>query len=342
MNVGLSWEKTSVLNAGLELAFLNNRLTGEFDYYDRLTTGMNRPSDLSIFLSGAYNAPRKNIGNLRNRGIEGTISWKDNIHTVNYALTLNASYNQTRLEKWNEYIGRGSVNSNANIFLDMPYNFVYAYEAIGIAQTWEDIYKNTPQGAQPGDILRKDINGDGRIDANDMRAYTNIARDRPTTYVNFNGYASWKGFDVAFMVQGAAGRKDFWLNAFNQVNFSTARYAATWDTWNQPWSWDNRNGAWPRLGGSGNNQATGATGAGMSTFWLDDMSYIRLKNVQLGYNIPKKLIGKAGITSLRIAGTAENLATITSFRGLDPEKAGNNNNMYPLVKSYALSVQLGL
>jgi hypothetical protein len=80
----------------------------------------------------------------------------------------------------------------------------------------------------------------------------------------------------------------------------------------------------------------------MSTFWLDDMSYIRLKNVQLGYNIPKKLIGKAGISSLRIAGTAENIATITNFRGLDPEKAGSNNNMYPLVKSYALSVQLGL
>ena len=342
MNVELSWEKTSVFNAGLELAFLNNHLTTEFDYYDRLTTGMNRPSDLSIFLSGANKAPRKNNGKLRNPGVEATINWKDNIRTVNYGLILNASYNQTRLEKWNEYIGRGSANSNANIFLDMPYNFVYAYEAIGIAQTWEDIYNNTPQGAQPGDILRKDINGDGRIDANDMRAYTNIARDRPTTYVNFNGYASWKGFDVAFMVQGATGRKDFWLNAFNNVNFSTARYASTWDHWNLPWSWENRNGEWPRLGGSGNNQATGATGAGMSTFWLEDMSYIRLKNVQVGYNIPKKIIGKAGLSSLRIAGTAENIATLTNYRGLDPEKAGSNNNMYPLVKSYALSVQLGL
>ena len=340
-NTGLSWEKTSVFNAGLELAFLNNRLSVELDYYDRLTTGMNRPADLSIFLSGAYNAPRKNIGNLRNRGIEGNFTWKDNFRTLNYAITLNASYNATRLEKWNEYIGRGSVNSNANIFIDMPYNFVYAYEAHGIAQTWEDIYNNTPQGAQPGDILRKDLNGDGRIDANDMRAYTNIARDRPNTYVNLNGFASWKGFDVAFMVQGAAGRKDFWLNAFNNVNFSTARYAATWDHWYRPWSWENRTGDWPRLGGSGNNQATGATGAGMSTFWLDDMSYIRLKNVQVGYNLPKKLIGKAGLSNLRIAGTAENLATISSFRGLDPEKTGSNNNMYPLVKSYALSVQLG-
>ena len=255
---------------------------------------------------------------------------------------MNASYNKTRLEKWNEYIGRGSANSGANIFVDMPYNFVYAYEAIGIAQTWEDIYNNTPQGAQPGDILRKDINGDGRIDANDMRAYSNFTRDRPSTYVNLSGYASWKGFDLAFMMQGSAGRKDFWLNAFNNVNFSNARYASTWDHWNRPWSWDNRNGDWPRLGGSGNNQQTGATGAGMSTFWLDDMSFIRFKNIQVGYSLPKKLIGKAGISSLRIAGTAENLGTITSYRGLDPEKTGSNNNAYPLVKSYALSVQLGL
>lgn len=342
-NKELSWEKTTVFNIGLELAFLNNRLTAELDYYDRLTSGMNRPSDLSVLLSGAYNAPRKNIGNLRNRGIEGNFSWKDNIRTVTYGITLNASYNKTRLEKWNEYLGRGQANSGANIFVDMPYNFVYAYEASGIAQTWEDVYNATPQGAQPGDILRKDLNGDGRIDANDMKAYTNITRDRPSTYVTLSGYAVWKGFDMAFMVQGSTGRKDFWLNAFNSVNFSTARYAATWDHWNNPWSWDNRDGEWPRLGGSANNQSTtGATGAGYSTFWLDDMSYVRLKNIQVGYTLPKKLINKAGVNNLRISGSAENIATLTNFRGLDPEKAGSNNNAYPLVKSYSLSIQLGL
>jgi TonB-linked SusC/RagA family outer membrane protein len=342
LNADLSWEKTTVFNVGFELSFLNNRLTAELDYYDRLTSGMLRPSELSMLLTGAYNPPRKNIGNMRNRGIEANFTWKDNFHTVNYAVTLNASYNKTRLEKWNEYVGRGATNAGANIFVDMPYNYVYAYEAIGIAQTWDDVYSNTPQGAQPGDILRKDLNGDGRIDPNDMRAYSNITRDRPSTYVNLSGYASWKGFDLAFMVQGAAGRKDFWLNAFNNTNFSNSRYASTWDHWSRPWSWDNRNGDWPRLGGSGSNQQTGATGAGMTTFWLDNMSFIRFKNVQVGYSIPKKLIGKAGISSLRIAGTAENLGTITSYRGLDPEKAGSNNNAYPLVRSYALSVQLGL
>ncbi|MDF2188186.1 TonB-dependent receptor [Paraflavitalea sp. CAU 1676] len=328
LNQSLTWEETAVLNVGLELGFLDNRLTAEFDYYDRLTTGMNRPSELSIMLDGAFNAPRTNIGNLRNRGIETTIGWKDKVGNINYGLSLNASYNRTNLEKWNEFLTRGWV------FLDMPYHFVYTYEDKGIAQTWQDIYNNTPQGAQPGDIIRKDINGDGRIDGNDMTADVNSQRDRPTTFAALNGYVSWKGFDVSFLLQAAAGRKDYWLNAFNNTNFAASRYAATWDHWNNPWSLDNRNGAWPRLGGSGNNRAE-------TTFWLDNLNYMRLKNVQVGYSVPGNLLRRVHLNSLRIAGSAENLATVTSFRGLDPEKGGSANNMYPLVKSYALSVQLG-
>ena len=75
-------------------------------------------------------------------------------------------------------------------------------------------------------------------------------------------------------------------------------------------------------------------------FWLDDMSYLRLKNLQLGYTFPRPLFKKLGVTNFRIAGSAENLLTLTSFRGLDPEKAGNNNNLYPLNKAYSLAVQL--
>jgi len=328
LNADLSWEETAVLNVGLELGFLDNRLTAEFDYYDRLTTGMNRPSDLSILLSGAYNAPRMNIGDLRNRGVEATISWKDRVGGLNYGLTFNASYNKTNLEKWNEFLTRGWV------FLDMPYHFVYTYEDAGIAQTWQDIYNATPQGASPGDILRKDLNGDGRIDGNDMKADDKSQRDRPSAYYNLNGYVSWKGFDVGFLLQAATGRKDYWLNAFNNVNFSASRYASTWNHWNNPWSLDNRGGLWPRLGGSGNNTAE-------TSFWLDNLNYMRLKNIQVGYSVPGTVLRKLHVNSLRIAGSAENIATVTNYRGLDPEKTGNNNNMYPLVKSYSLSVQLG-
>ena len=86
----------------------------------------------------------------------------------------------------------------------MPYQFLYTYEDIGIAQTWDDIYNATPQGASPGDILRKDLNGDGRIDGNDQKAYPNIQRNRPTTNFAMNATMAWRGFDIALLFQGAA------------------------------------------------------------------------------------------------------------------------------------------
>ena len=328
INRFLSWETTSVLNLGLDLAFMRNKLTAAIDYYDRLTSGMNRPSEFSIFLTGAYSPPpRTNIGNLRNRGIELDLSWKDRIGKFQYGLNVNASYNNTNLEKWNQQLLRG------NIFLNMPYQFLYSYEDMGIAQSWAQIYNTTPQGAAPGDILLKDLNGDGRITADDRKAYPQLQQERPTTTFALNAFVAYKGFDLSVFVQGASGRKDYWLNIYNNTNFNNARYAASWEHLNNPWSWDNRAGLWPRLGGSGNNRQA-------STFWLDDMSYLRAKNIQLGYTIPGKALARLGVTNLRIVGTAENVGTLTSFRGLDPEKQGDDNNVYPINKSYSIAVNL--
>lgn len=333
INRFLSWEETTVANFGLDLAFLNNRLTATIDYYDRLTTGMNRPSEFSILLTGAYVAPRTNIGNMRNRGIEGDLAWRDRVGQVQYGVSLNASYNTTTLEKWNEFIGRGSNTGGNQIFLNMPFGFVYTYEDAGIAQTWQDVYNATPQGAQPGDLIRKDLNGDGRITGDDRKAYTKYQANRPTTFFALNGNISWKGIDVAVLLQGSAGRKDYWLNAFNNMNFGTQRYASTWQHWENPWSLENRQGLWPRLGGIGGNREE-------TSFWLDDLSYLRFKNIQVGYSLPVKFLTRVGVSHLRIVGSAENLATLSSYRGLDPEKQADDNNMYPINKSYSLSVNL--
>ncbi|OFX28896.1 MAG: SusC/RagA family TonB-linked outer membrane protein [Bacteroidetes bacterium GWF2_42_66] len=329
VNKNLSWESTYVFNLGLDLGFLNNHLTAEIDYYDRFTTGMLRPSDLSTHLTGAYDAPYKNIGDLRNRGIEGNLIWKGSKGDFAYSINLNASYNATRLEKWNEFLNKG------NVFLDMPYYFVYSYEAIGIAQTWEDVYKATPQGASPGDILLKDLNGDGQITAEDKKAYSQIQRSRPTTNYAVNFNANWKGFDMTILLQGTAGRKDFWLTNWNSTNIQSYLYPSSWDHWSNPWSWSNRNGAWPRLDGSNLNEYE-------STFWLDDMSYVRLKNVQLGYTLPNNLVKKLRIDNVRFYISGENLATFTKFRGIDPEKNTNADDAYPLVKSFAFGVNIGI
>ncbi len=328
INRFLSWETTTVLNIGLDLAFMKNRLTAAIDYYDRLTTGMNRPSDFSIFLSGAYSpAPRLNIGNLRNRGIEADISWKDRIGKLQYGITANGSYNRTNLEKWNQLLTRG------NVFLNMPYQFLYTYEDKGIAQTWADVYNNTPQGIAPGDLILKDLNGDGRITGEDQKAMTNTQRERPTTTFALTGFVAYKGFDFTVFLQGAAGRKDYWQTIYNNTNFGNSRYAASWEHWTNPWTIENREGLWPRLGGSGNNRQS-------TTFWLDDMSYLRVKNVQLGYTVPGNVLKKLGVTNLRIVGSSENIGTLTAFRGLDPEKQGDDNNVYPINKSYSIAINL--
>ena len=328
VNEELSWEATEVMNIGLDLGFFDNRLNAEIDYYDRLTTGMLRPQQFSTHLSSAYDAPRKNIGDLRNRGVEGNFTWREKRGEFSYLLNLNASYNRTTLEKWNEFLGKGWT------FLNMPYHFLYTYEDIGIAQTWEDVYNATPQGASPGDILRKDINGDGRITGDDKIADPNIQRDRPTTNFALNGNFSWKGFDFTFLLQGATGRKDYWINNHNNVNFGTQRYASTWNHWNDPWNWENRGGAWPRLSGNANREET--------TFWLDDLSYLRIKNLQLGYSLPSNLLNRIRVESFRVFVTAENLYTLTKFRGLDPEGQGNRSDTYPINKSFSFGVNIGI
>ena len=117
VNRDLSWEETSVTNIGLDMKFFNNRLSVELDYYDRLTSGMIRPSDMSVHLTGAYSAPRKNIGELRNKGVEANIVWRGRVNEFNYTVNANASYNATVLEKWNEYLGRNQKNSNDYVFI---------------------------------------------------------------------------------------------------------------------------------------------------------------------------------------------------------------------------------
>ena len=328
VNQMLSWESTYIFNIGLDLGFLSNRLTAEIDYYNRLTVDMLRESDMSLLLTGAYSAPQQNIGELRNRGIEGNFNWKDRISEFNYSINLNGSYNRTVLEKWNEFLGKG------NTFLNMPYHFVYGYQDIGIAQTWQDVYNATPQGASPGDIIRLDLNGDGRITGEDRKAEPNFQRDRPTTNFAMNLAAEWKGFDISLLLQGAAGRKTYWINIYNNVNFGNSRYASTWDHWNEPWNWENRDGDWPRLGGNANREET--------TYWLDNLAYLRFKNLQIGYTLPNNWLQRVGIASVRIYGTTENIGTLTKFRGLDPEKLGHASDAYPLNKSFSLGINIGI
>ncbi len=324
INRDLTWEVTKVFNLGFDLGFLDNHLRAELDYYNRVTTGMNRPSQMSIHVNGAYNAPRKNIGTMRNQGVELNLTWKDKIGKVDYSVNLNGSYNRNALEEWNEFLGRG------NIFIDMPYKFVYEYVNDGMAQTWQDIYNHAPQGATPGSILRKDLNGDGIIDDKDKMARPNIQSERPTTMLGMTLTAAWNGFDLMALFNASFGRMAYWHTNFMQTNFTDKRYAATWDHWTEPWSLENRSAKWTRIG----------VGTGSSDYFLESTDYLRLKNLQIGYNLPKAWLSKISMTNLRLYFSAENLFTLTGYSGLDPEKPYKSNDLYPLNKSYSLGLNV--
>ena len=326
-NKDLSWETSKVFNTGLDLGFMRGHLSVELDYYDRLTEGMIRPSDLSYMLSGAYDAPRTNIGNLRNRGLEGNVTYQGDWRQVHYKVNANVSYNQSRLESWSEYLGRGTR------YVGMPWGYTYGYLDKGIAQDWQTCIDNTPQSAKPGDIIRVDVNGDGQIDENDMVAYTRYTNLRPPLDFGFGGEFSWRGVDFSFLFTGSCGRHDYWLNAYNNTAFSAGGYAVSQLHYDNLWNVNNTDATMNRMGGNNRND---------SEYYLDNMSFVRLKNLQLGYTLPKKWISKAGMKSLRVYFSGENLLTFTRYRGMDPERIGSKSDVYPQLRSWTFGLSLDL
>jgi TonB-linked SusC/RagA family outer membrane protein len=332
INKDFSWESARVTNIGLDLGFFRNHLTVELDWYNKLRSGMIRPSDLSSLLTG-YSPPRKNIGDLRNRGIEANIGWRSRFGDFNYSVNLNASFNQNRLEEWNEWLGKGWI------FLDMPYHFVYTLDSYqGLIQSWNDIYNAPYQSSQymaPGDILIRDLNGDGQANGEDKHAYSDRMRDNFTGQYGLNLFLEYKGFDISALWQASTGRWDFWLDAFNNVNVPADRFGFQEFHWNDTWTLDNRNASMPRLitGSGGRNREE-------TSFWLYDASYLRLKNLQIGYAIPKSILRKISFDRIRIYATAENLLTFSKWPGVDPEKP-NGRDAYPLIKTFTIGVNIG-
>lgn len=332
INKDLSWEETRVINIGLDLGFFNNQLTAELDWYDRFTSGMIRGSSISSLLTG-YSAPNINVADLRNRGFEINLNWHSNINKFEYGININASYNINRLENWGDYLDRGWIQ------LDMPYHFLYIYEAYpGLVQSWNELYNAPYQGDAynaPGDIILKDLNGDGKISDLDKKAFTDKYRDTPMGQFGITLTGAWQGFDIQALFQGNYGRSDVWLDDLNTTKIVDNRYAFQQFHWDDTWSLDNRGASMPRLvNGSGGNKNREE-----STFWTYNTNYFRLKNLQIGYTIPDRLMQKIGFNRARIYLSGENLFTMTPWKGIDPEKP-HGNDLYPLVKTYSVGLNI--
>lgn len=349
-NRSLKWETTDTKNIGFDYGFFNNRINGSFNYYynkteDLLITKVLPPS------AGLAN-PILNVGKIRNTGIEFEINYQDSKAGWDYNLGLNltttsnkvlslADENQTI---YGEGLKYGTEHFPTQTMVGRPIGSYYVYKTDGLFQSDEEArnYKNAAgERLQPyadaGDVKFVDVNGDGVIDDND-KVYSGSGI--PKLEVNLNLNVAWKGFDLSAVVGSAWNYKLYNGNRYfyEGMNSGSNFLASTLDAWTP----QNTNTTVPRAifnDPNGNLKE--------SDRFLENGNFVRLRQLQLGYTLPESLTRKAYIEHLRFYVSADNLFTITNYKGVDPEfsranvlNTGIDKLIYPFTRSFTVGAQL--
>lgn len=325
VNRDLKWETTTVTDIGVDLQLFNN-LNITFDWYRKETDGILRGSQISGLLG--MDAPTVNNGIMLDKGIELSANWNDFVKSGALAgLTYNVGFYFDRTRNTLKKFGVTEKDGKTIKGEGLPYNSYYMLECIGIFATKEDI-DNAPKqftdNTLPGDLQYRDANGDNVID-NEDRVLIN--GQYPGFEYGFNASASWKNFDLSILTQGVADKKFYIEPRWGEAPFMQGS-APTKDYVKYMWTEENPyNAKYPRLyfgnlGGS-KNQRT-------NSYFLKNASYLRVKNITIGYTLPKELTRKISIQRLRFYFSGDNLLTFTKFKGLDPErKEDGTATQYP-------------
>ncbi len=339
-NPDLKWETTEQLNVGVDFGFLDGRISGTFDYFNKKTTDM--LLELPLPTSSGYSSIMKNVGSMENKGVElmlnsrniikGNFTWKT---TFNISAVKNEVTSLGSLES----IVTGYIQAVGNTVIikpGLPLSSYYGYRIIGIFQDQDEIDGYVQPTAQPGYPKFDNINDDGQISTDDQVVLGNPFPD--FTFGIRNSF-TYKNFDLDIFFQGQQGASLLNNNAIESMypaNFRRNRIAAQIE---DRWTTDNPDAKWP----SGIN--TSAYGGGkVSNLVIEDASYIRLKSLQLNYTIPVKFWG---LQSAKVYISGQNLLTITDYSGYDPEANafGQGNaridyNAYPLAKTWMLGLNV--
>lgn len=335
----LTWETVSTIDAGLDLTLLKGRLDLVFDVYRRTTKDMLAARAFPEIL-GAQ-SPVVNFGELRTDGWELQVTWKDKIgEDINYSLGFNISDAQAKITKWDD------SRILSGYYVGKKIGEIWGYETQGYFKDAADVAAHADQSFinsgvwTAGDIKYKDMdgnekinNGDNTIDnPGDMKR---IGNTTPRYSYGIRGDISYKGLFLNLFFQGI-GKRDFFPTA-NEYWPVVTQYYNTQKWWfTDSWSESNTNAyfAKPRARDSRNRQS--------QTKYLEDGSYLRLKNLTVGYHLPQQWIKKIGLVNAQIYFSGENLLTFDNIKGyLDPESAANNGNAYyPFQRSYSFGVNL--
>ena len=331
-NSDIKWETTTMTDLGLDASFWGNRISLTFDYYNKMTSDILMQLTMPTTFLGALAAPTQNAGKVRNRGIELSANYQDHAGDFTWQVGGSLSTVQNRIidNHGIDNISGNTINREGN-----PIGSYYGLRAIGIYRTEEDLKRTNskgeiikPNGLDPqlGDIMYEDVNDDGKIDDNDRVI---IGNPFPKLTYSINAALSWRHLDFSMLWQGVSG-----VDRFNWEQATITNGGNMTTRWLDRWSADNPNGSMPRLGNNFNER--------YSSFWLDDASYLRLKNLELGYTFDLPLLRQAGIRQARVYIQATNLLTITSLENKDPEKASSDmrGDMHPNTKSISFGVNV--
>lgn len=337
----LTWESAKKTNLGLDLAFFNNRLNFSGDYFVNKTENiLLRLPIPDVFGGPAY--PYQNAGAVENKGWELQLGWKDQVRDFGYSLNFNLS------DVKNQVTNLGGTDPTIGDRVRMegqPLDAFYGLVVDRIAQVSDFTYEEstgvyTPnfpiiQGdpVQPGDLIYKDLNNDGEVDLmNDRKV---IGSHIPRYTYGFSAAMNYKGLDFSFVIQGVG--KASGLLTGNARHAFINNSALPQDVHLDRWTFENTDASYPRF------TYLQTYNQRLSTFWLEDASYVRLKNIQIGYTLPVELSKKLRVNKLRAYVSADNLFTISDFfRGYDPESPVSGGGFYPQLKTVVLGLNVNL
>ena len=323
-NPNITWEVGTTYNVGLDFKFLQNRLSVETDAFYHKRTNMLISRNASLSEITGITLPRENIGEMKNRGFDMLVGWNDNIGDVQYNVSLNATYARNKILFWDETPGAPAWQVSTG--LPVSTSLYYVADGIFHNQAEIDAYPHW-EGAQPGDIRFKDINNDGKIDADDrIRSDKN---EEPRFVAGLTLGLNWKNWDLMALFQGATGGQVY-IQTWSGTNgnflkeYYDQRRTPYNPTANGPRTYELEDQYWI---------------SNKNTYFLRKGDYLRLKNVELGYTFSVDALKKAGISKLRIYGDATNLFTLDHVKVADPEARDVNLEAYPQRRIINFGVQ---
>ncbi len=335
------WETSEMKNFGIDLNMYNSRLQASAEYY------IKDVNDLLIELPisdtfGRIGSPWVNLGAIQNRGVELSAQWRDRINDFGYGITSNFTTVKNNVKS---LVSNITIYNNRTI-VGHSIGALYGYVSEGIIQSGDD-YANFPKQygvtPQPGDLKYADLNGDGEIDTKDR---TIIGKTIPSFNYSLGFDCSYKNFDLNVFLYGV-GDYDIYNQqraTLSSMNYQDMNHNKLKSWAENHWTAQNASTTYVRLDAANTNRNDL-----ISTFWIEDGSFLRIKDVQVGYNLPAKICKQAGIGNIRIYANASNLYCFTAYKGRDPESfmstsplvSGTDNGGYTVPRSFTFGLQVG-